>query len=452
MAAENGNPPKAEDPAKANGRRTRSGMTIDLEANAVPEDTRPVDNPTVPEPSATDKPVPDMPGGSGPPETVTPRPAFVSLVFAGVVGAIAALGVGYGLQAAGIIPAPGQTVARQALAETVRIKDATSALDQRLTVIESASAQSDADHARVDELSRKVSDIDSLVKPLSDRLLSVEASIAALKDAAAGGGKEETQQALDALSSRVTRLETATPPASDGRSQQMVDALSKRVARLESKIATAAEGSGAVASSTAPVPAPAESSEATTNKTSAPVVAAPTMTDEKVAARTAALAAFQNAAAQGGPFSAELDAVGQLGIAPTAVAQLKPLAEKGAPTTADLVARFAEVADAMLLAAKPAAGAGAGFFGRLAAYGRSLVKVRPSGSQPAGEDTGAIVERMRAAVDDGDLAKALTERKALSVDGQAASQAWADAVGDRLEIERLAAVISASAETGNSSG
>jgi hypothetical protein len=59
---------------------------------------------------------------------------------------------------------------------------------------------------------------------------------------------------------------------------------------------------------------------------------------------------------------------------------------------------------------------------------------------------------MRAAVDAGDLATALDARKALPADGQAASQDWADAVADRLEIDRLAEAIAAPPDTGNTSG
>jgi hypothetical protein len=214
----------------------------------------------------------------------------------------------------------------------------------------------------------------------------------------------------------------------------------------ETPAAAAGESPAATGTGT-PVPTSSETLAATTSETSEPTASetpsAPAAAVD-AADRGAVVAAFQQAAAGGGPF---IDALDGLGADPETVAALKPLAEKGAPSRAELTAAFPAVAEAIL-----ATEADAGLFDRLAAYGRSLVKVRPSGAQQAGDDTGAIVTRMRAAVDAGDLATALSARKALPADGQAASQGWADAVADRLEIDRLAEAIAAPPDTGNTSG
>ena len=158
-------------------------------------------------------------------------------------------------------------------------------------------------------------------------------------------------------------------------------------------------------------------------------------------------ATFRQAAADGGPFADALENLGKLGADPAMIAALWPLAAKGAPSRVQLAGQFPKVADA-ILATEPAASDGASLLDRLASYARSLVKVRPAGSQ-AGDVTAAIVGRMRSAVDAGDLAKALDERKALPAEGQAASETWAAAVADRLEIDRLAESIAASTGSGS---
>jgi hypothetical protein len=472
MAAENGTPPKGKARTDAGGRR-RPEVTLDLEAKAAPKEPQAATDAAESERTAASAADPDRdaenrPGAEGrpasdpsaapmsaSPEPARERPGMVALVIAGVVGGVAALALGYGLQGAGVLPAPGEAAANQARAETEALKDSVSALDQRVTSIEAASAQAIADRALLDDLSRQVGVVDAFGESLSDRLLQAEAAIAALNEDG-GDDSSSTLQTLDSLSKRVMRLETIPSPAadSDTETQQRLDALSERVARLE-------EPPSAVPSTTAPAPvsAPtataAEIPAATTSEaraataTETPASTAPAADDP--AARAAAIAAFQQAAAGSEPFSADLDKFAALGVAPEAIAPLKPLAEKGVPSRAELVAAFPEVADA-ILAAEPATEDDAGLLDRLASFGRNLVKVRPAGSQQAGDDTEAIVARMRAAVDAGDLAAALDVRKTLPADGQAASQAWADAAADRLEIDRLAAAIAAPPDTGNGNG
>jgi len=445
MAAENDTPPKDDQRADAGGRR-KAGVTLDLAAEARSEQP-PVAAGT--ETTATGD-VSATAGEDGRPEDAGPRaddaaptpsasagparrsPAIVALVLAGVVGGVAALALSYGLQIAGVLPSPGLTAAEEAQDATEGLKDTVSGLDQRLTSIEAASAQAIADRALLDDLSRQVGVVDAFGESLSDRLLKAEAAMAALKDDTGGTDDSDMQQTLDSLSKRVMRLETMPPPAvgdSDAQQQQL-DALSKRVERLETE----------PSSSSTPAAMPAADA-------SMPVASAPAAADN-AAARDAALSAFRLASAGGDPFADALANLDELGVNTATVAALKPLAEKGVPSSAQLVEQFPKVADA-ILATESAASDDAGLLDRLASYGRSLVKVRPAGSQ-AGDETAAIVARMRSAVDAGDLAKALDERKALPAEGQAASETWAGAVADRLEIDRLADAIAAPPGAGGS--
>jgi hypothetical protein len=127
--------------------------------------------------------------------------------------------------------------------------------------------------------------------------------------------------------------------------------------------------------------------------------------------------------------------IGALGIGAADLAALAPLAEKGAPSRAVLLAEFSAVADKILAAGRPP-GEDAGIFDRVLSYGRGLVKIRPTGPI-SGSDPVAVVSRMQAAVEEGDFAAALAERQALPPAGQAASEEWAGQVSDRLAIDRL---------------
>jgi hypothetical protein len=443
MAAENDTPPKDNQQAAAGGRR-KAGVTLDLAAEASSDQPQAAagsattaagdmsatageeGRPEGAGPRADDAAPPPTSASPGPTRTAPPLVAFV---LAGVVGGVVALALGYGLQATGVLPTPGLTTANEARTATEGLKDTVSGLDQRLTSIEAASAQAIADRALLDDLSRQVGVVDALGESLSDRLLKAEAAMAALKDDTGGTDDSDMQQTLDSLSKRVMRLETMPPPAAgDSGAQQQLDALSKRVERLETM--------------------PSSSPSTPAAEASAPVTSAPPANNAE--ARAAALTAFRLAATGGAPFADALANLDKLGVDPATIAALKPLAEKGVPTRAQLVDQFPKVADA-ILATEPAASDDAGLLDRLTSYGRSLVKVRPAGS-PAGEETVAILERMRSAVDAGNLAKALNERKALPAKGQAASETWAGAVADRLEIDRLAEAIAAPPGASSGSG
>jgi len=437
MAAENDTPPKDKQRAVADGRH-KGGVTLDLAAEASSEQPQAAartettaasdasvttaeqgspENDTNPRADATPSPATVSPG------TARGSPAIGALVLAGVVGGVAAFALGYGLQIAGVLPAPGLSAANEARTEAERVKDTVSGLDQRLTSIEAASAQAIADRALLDDLSRQVGVVDAFGESLSDRLLKAEAAMAALKDDAGGTNGSDMQQTLDSLSRRVMRLETMPPPSAgdSDTQQQQLDALSKRVTRLETE----------PSSPSAPAATPDESSA---------VASAPPAADDK-AARDAALSAFRLAAAGGGPFADALANLDKFDINNATAEALKPLAEKGVPSREQLVEGFPKVADA-ILATESAAGDDVGLLDRLTSYGRSLVKVRPAGSQ-AVDETAAIVARMRSAIDVGDLAKALNERKALPAKAQAVSETWAGAVADRLEIDQLAEAIAA---------
>lgn len=442
MAAEEGTPPGNAGKGDGGARRAASPLTIDLEAKAAksnpggssrPEDGTvaaakpgetaqdPATRQFAPETDRSAPPDEQVARGSDTGEPDDTRPGIFAFGVAGVLGGLFVLVLGYGLQMAGVVPTPGRSDAAQALADAGALKDTVSGLDQRLTSLESANAQSIADRALLDDLSRHVGAVDAFGTSLSDRLLTAEASIAALSDqtGSAGDVDSSTRQSLESLAARVDRLENAAPAtASDGsvaalaKIDQRISAIETDLARLDTL-------------ATAPLP----------------------VTQTDTAARTIAIGALRQAAAQSGPFATDMALIDSLGVAPEALASLKPLAEKGAPGRAELSAEFPKTADAILAASRPPED-DTGLVDRLVSYGRDLVKIRPKGPI-SGKDPAAIVSRMRTAVDAGEFAQALAERQALPADGQAASQTWADAVTDRLEIDRLVDEIAAAPGAGS---
>lgn len=138
----------------------------------------------------------------------------------------------------------------------------------------------------------------------------------------------------------------------------------------------------------------------------------------------------------GEPFSAELEALRGLGLDDAALAGLAPHAEGGLPTLAELQSSFqAAVADIDITTPIPA---GTRTVDRFLQSARSLVEVRPA-NPTAGGDPGAVLARMRGAVDAGDLRLALAEWNALPEAARARLAEWASGAQARLAAEELAA-------------
>jgi hypothetical protein len=452
MAAEEANPKGGSKPGvRGAARRDRPPVTIDLEANAAPtaeasSEAHAASTAATPEAAAEGERPMAPPSSAGDTSGAVPaagesRPGLLMLGLAGAAGGLVVLILGFGLQAAGVLPAPGRSAAAEALAETSGLKSTVTGFDQRVTAIEAASAQTIADRALLDDLARQVGVVDAFGTSLSDRLLNVEAKIAALNESLGSTGDAATRQSLDALAERVGRLESA-PPAAGGEAMS-APAMAELGSRVETDRAALETLRGRVDTLASEVAA-LEAKLDGMAKTPAAV------NDGERGARAIAIGALRQASARGGPFAADLAVIGALGIGAADLAALAPLAEKGAPSRAELLAGFPAVADAILAARRPA-GEGAGIFDRVLSYGRGLVKIRPTGPI-SGSDPVAVVSRMQAAVEDGDLAKALSEREGLPEAGKAASEAWATGVSDRLAIDRLVDDIAGALGAGEGSG
>lgn len=151
--------------------------------------------------------------------------------------------------------------------------------------------------------------------------------------------------------------------------------------------------------------------------------------------RIIAASALKSAIDRGQPFDTELDAYAALGDDGSEVDDLRPYAESGIPTRAEINGEAGEAARAMT-----AAGAGvdadAGFLDRLSASARSLVQVRPVG-MAEGEDVAAIVARLETSVQQDDYARAILEYESLPEDAQSAGADFIEKVRARHAADQL---------------
>jgi hypothetical protein len=420
MAAEDDDGPKAAKPGErktTGARRQRPPVTIDLTAAPAepPKADAPKSEAPPPEPPRPAPPPPPEPPRMPPPAAnaiAGGEEGWTRLALAGAAGGLVALALVLVLQGIGLLPAPGRTAANQAAEQAKAASATASGLERRLSAVEmltdGVAATRDAASALGDRVARLES-ADTQLAP-RDQVMALSAQVAALANS---GGAGASRDDLARLADRIARLESAVAAGSgpagaavtvqNGRIDDVaagLTALAGRVDALEGKVAAA----------------PAAGSEA---------------------ARSVALVALRRAAESGAPFASDLDMAAALGLAPADAAALRPLAEKGVASAASLAEALP--ADA-ILAASAAADPDAGFWRRLAGGVSGLVSVRPVGPV-AGSDPPAIVSRMRAAAEKGDLATALKEREALPQAGKDASADWANRARDRVTVDGVIARI-----------
>jgi hypothetical protein len=419
----------AADTAPSSDKSGLAAQTIPPKPPAEPAPPAPSARPNPPEPSTPPKP-------PSPPSRATAAAAplampddWMRLGIAGVAGGVIALVLVIVLQAIGILPVPGKSIAERAIGQSQSTADAVSALDRRIAAVEAMTADLPAVRADVDGLKSTTAAIRTDAGGLAaktdvDKVTNDVAALAARLDAAP---KPATADDLAALGARVEKLESLPPVAvgSDvepsaaavlgnrlGGVEGDVRGLSARIGALEQKVATLAVGA----------PAGAD-------------------------ARALAVLSLRGAADSGRPFANDLDMAQALGLPADQVSALKPFAGSGVATRESLAAEFPAVADAILdaTAARDKQG---GLFNKLVGGVEGLVSVRPAGPRQ-GNDPPAIVSRMRADVDSGDLAAALAEREGLPQAGKDASADWAKKASDRVNLDTLTAGLASAAQPAN---
>jgi len=324
-------------------------------------------------------------------------------IAAGIIGGVIALVGAGGLQFAGLLGAPGSGVSLDGVNSEI------AALKSEIAGLKETGGNSDAS-AKVDGL--------------SSALDQVKTDVAALKSAVEQGGAGDGA-GLAALGDKVKQIETAVAALGKAGGTAPVDLgpLNEKLAGLDALVKSAGEA-------TTTQDGRLTALEQSVSQLSGKVEAA--AGQPKIALAIAA-SALKAALERGGSFSAELETLAAISPDAPQLATLRPYAEKGVPTRAEIASQADAAANAMVAAATPV-DENAGFLQNLLSSAESLVKVRPIG---AVEGAGApeTVARMEVAVNQGDYAKALSEYDTLPEAVKAAGADFAGKLKARIEVE-----------------
>lgn len=315
------------------------------------------------------------------------------LVASAVIGGIVATILGIVVHAMGLAPSPTREAANAAVASAAALAGRVDALEAR----------------RLPDL-----------QPLADRLAAIEGRAGALAtDLAAlgerlGAAQATTGERFEGIAARLSLLEGA-PSSGNGIPAGDLGAISRRIGALEAEVSRLSNSVAALDSGQA-------------------------------GARMAAMTSLTGAAERGEPLGPAIGILASLGVAEDRLAPLRPFADRTVPSRAAIAAAFPPAAEAILASERPPSAEG-GILDRIWDEASRLVTIRPTGPQE-GDSVPAIVSRMRAAVERGDLQAALAERDSLPEAGKAASAAWAETAATRIELDRhvgeLASALAAS--------
>lgn len=352
-----------------------------------------------------------------------------SALTGGLIGGLLALLVAAGGQWLGLIPSLGVSD------EPAVSQDDFAALSSKVEQI----AAQPVDTGLDDTVSRLRTDLDALAQ----RADELEAGMAEQPATAAQDSEAlaTLQQRLDQVESTVAGLSGAAPSADGSTAAAAVDiaplqtrialladdlqALSQRLDTAAGTAQTANEGVATLDASVAELGTRIDTLDASVSQLSA----------RPDSALPVAAAALKSAMDRGGSFTQELETYAGVTGDTETVAALREFAGAGVPTNADLVASFSATANAMLDAVnKPAEDAG--LLDRLTNSARGLVRIRPVG-EVEGEGPEAVIARIEARLQAGDLAAALSEFGTLPEPAQQAGSAWAEKLKSRMTADAL---------------
>lgn len=397
---------------------------VDEPAKAMP-DAEPVGNfskpqnpkPETPKPAS---PKPDAATAEKTPKTETPesstytKPPFTSGVkpetqqpaqkngtgashlLAGIAGGIIGLGGLLALQWGNVIPSPGARVAAEQLAH----------MEQQIADLRSNPTPApldDASRAQLASLEKNVQAAEIKAEAVAGSLADLQQQFAALPKEAGQEVATDTSaltERLDALENKLSATQSRADEASAG-----VTGNSGTISSLESKLTSLQE----------------KVTQASRQPDATALIAAN---------------ALKMAIDRGGSFKTELDTYASVAPNAASIEKLRAFADKGVPTVADLNAWFGAVAN-RIVATENKLPADAGIWDQLVASARGLVSVRPVAGNVSGTGVGPITARMEAAIQAGDLERALGEWEQLPADAKAVSQEFADQMRARRDADIL---------------
>lgn len=252
-----------------------------------------------------------------------------------------------------------------------------------------------------------------------------------------GGGSSDE---LNALKSQVANLQqqVASAPQAAGDTS----ALEQRIATLESSTSSSGDLSGKVTQLESTVAALQSERSAQDEKT-AELTRRLTDAETKIneprddieVARAIASAGLKAAIDRGGPFLTELDTLSRVTPDDPSIQSLRPFANTGVPSRAELTRNFPDVANAMLDSLRQS-DPNQSIVDRLAESAMSLVKVRPVGNVE-GEGAEAKIARMEDKLRNGDLKGAALEWDGLPEPAKTASADYKKSLDARIQVEDL---------------
>lgn len=349
------------------------------------------------------------------PKSEPARRGGLSLIAAGVIGGVVALGAGGALQVAGVLPPLNGGGDNAVLA----------ALQADVAALKEQPAAPAGDSAATEELAGRIDGFAAEIEALKADLAAV----------AAASGTTDTAGATQALDDRFRALETALESMPQGGGGDMT-ALNERLASLEAGLADAARAAQEQATTAETARAEMVTRLAALEET---VSGLATRVEEQAEQPNAALAisasALKAAIDRGDPFMTELETFAAISPDAAEIEPLRGMAASGVPSRTAIAAAFPDAAAAMIAAARTS-DPNAGILDRLMSSAQSLVQVRPVG-MVAGEDAPAIVARMEVAIEKGDYAAALSEYRALPEAARAAGADYAARIEARHAADEL---------------
>jgi len=294
---------------------------------------------------------------------------------------------------------------RIALAEATA-KETQAKLDARLASIETASVAATATVSKAAaSIDERLVKADQALAQTGQQIARTDQSVAAANQTLA-----QTGERIGALETRVKSIDLK--PLAD-----RIAALDGRFAPVETRLA---ETTAAVEGATSRAAATQAQSQAT---------------------RAAVAAdAIMRALGAGRPYAPEVATLEGVGVKSDALAPLRPFAEKGAPTGAQLAADFAPLADNVAAAGAPKP-AESSFGDRLLNAAGRIVKVRKIGDASATDAT-SLAGRIEDSLQRGDVADAMKAFTALPEASRAAAAGFGEKLTQRARADEAARALS----------
>ena len=438
---------KRKAPQGSDAARKRKAPTIDLTATDVtPPPAAAVD----PQPSADPAPEPiaaaetafepppppppeEPPQAAAKPEAAPPpiepvsperrgtpvAAMFLAGVAGGVIVAVALAGAWY----AGLVPAntaarsdmvpKQQIVALQQDVDALKNRPApaadtkvTDALSQRVTQLEAALKNLPKAGGGDPQLAQKLTDLQSAITPLTQRLSSAESAIKSGDTAVAALGKR-----IDDIAGNASQARSDADAASKTVTQ--LDSVMKDLARNQASTVTRAD-IDAVQQKLSSL----EQAEKAARNSISQSAAAASATRLALAAQ-----ALRNAVTSGGPYAGEFAQTRALGADAGKLAALEPFVASGVPSTTALAEQLRSLLPQMRKIAAPRAQASGSFLEKLQANAGNLVRISPANA-PSGDAPADVLARLEVEAAHNDIAAAASDVAKLPEAAQAPAKDW----------------------------